>query len=90
MLLVTSIAKNSVQSSAPVVHFAARCYCDAVIVSCRYLFHFEIVVSEELYFLRIEIRLKVTVSQRAYFLCIHPVEKAFLASVAPGPDASVL
>jgi hypothetical protein len=47
-------------------------------------------VCEEVYTLRVEMRLEIVVTQRANFLSVHPIEKPFFASVSPRPDRAVL
>jgi hypothetical protein len=61
-----------------------------VIVASSDLFDFYVLLSESFNFFWVEVGLKVIVAQRAYFLRVHPIEEAFLATVSPSPYATVL
>lgn len=52
--------------------------------------HFYLLVVKEFNFLGTEVCFQVAMTQSTHLLCVHPVEKSFFASVAPGPHGTIL
>lgn len=86
---VSSVTQHTIEASAPSVKVAIVAHNSAVIVSCGDLESLKAVFFKEFDFARHKVWLNVAMAKCADFLGIHPIEEAFLATIAPSPDAAV-
>ena len=86
---VSSVTQHTIEASAPSVKVAIVAHNGAVVVSRGDLESLKAVFFEELDLARHKVWLNVAMAQCADLLGVHPVEEAFLATIAPSPDAAV-